>query len=399
VEAIKASFLASPAFKANPYPFYARMRAEAPVFPVSIPFYARAWLITRYEDVAAMLKDARLSRDISARLPWQPRFTRPMFDNMLGREAPDHTRLRKLVSLAFTPRRIDTLRGLIESVCEERLAATPAGRPFDLVAGYALPIPLTIIAELLGIPRRDRPRFHRLSREGLRLGAPISVLDLARGLPYLWLLMHYFRQLLAERRLRPRDDLLSALVQAEEAGDRLSADEVLGTATLLLVAGYETTIHLIAGGALALLQHPDERARFMEDPGVAESAIEELLRYTSPVEMTPPRVALDDVSFASVTIPKGSFVSGVLGSANHDASAFREPERLDLGRTPNKHLALGFGHHFCLGASLARMEARIALTTLFRRWPAVRLALPAESLRWRRVLPLRGLVTLPVMSR
>ena len=187
-------------------------------------------------------------------------------------------------------------------------------------------------------------------------------------------------------------------MQAEEAGDRLSADELLGTATLLVAAGYETTVHVIASGALALLQHPEQRARFVEDPGLAESAIEELLRYTSPVEMTTPRLTLEGVTYASVTIPKGSLVSGVLGSANHDESQSVEPERLDLGREPNKHLAFGFGHHFCLGASLARLEARIALTTLFRRWPAVRLAQPAESLRWRKSVPLRALAALSVMS-
>jgi cytochrome P450 PksS len=229
-------------------------------------------------------------------------------------------------------------------------------------------------------------------------GAPAGIFDIPRSLPYVWLLMRYFQSLFAERRLRPREDLFSALVQAEEAGDRLSTDELLGTATLLLLAGYETTVHLISSGTLALLQHPEERARFVGDAGLAESAIEELLRYTSPVEMTPPRVALEDVTFGSVTIPKGGLVSSVLGSANRDEAQFAEPERLDLGREPNKHLAFGFGHHFCLGASLARLEARIALQALFRRWPAMRLAQPAESLRWRPTLPLRGLEALPVSS-
>ena len=395
---IKAAFLARPQFKADPYPFYARMRREAPVFPVSVPFYARAWLLTRYDDVAAMLKDERLSRNVLGKLPWIPRFARPLADNMLGREPPDHTRLRKLVSMAFTPRRIQQLQGRVEEVCEELLARAPSGRRFDLVADYALPIPLTIIAELLGIPASDRRRFHALTRGSLRIGAPTSLLDVPRALPYVWLLLRYFRGLFAERRLRPRDDLLSALVEAVEAGDRLSADELLGTATLILSAGYETTVHLIASGALALLQHPEQRARFVQDPGLAESAIEELLRYTSPVELTPPRLTLEAVTFSSVTIPKDVFVAGALGSANHDETRFVEPERLDLGREPNKHLAFGLGHHFCLGASLARLEARIALTTLFHRWPAVRLALPAESLRWRPMLPLRGLVALPVTS-
>ena len=396
---VKASFLARPEFKADPHPFYARMRDEAPVFRLAIPIPGQYWLLTRYDDIVAMLKDERFSRDLLPKLPWLPRFLRPLLDNMLGREPPDHGRLRKLVSMAFTPRRIDELRGEVERVCEDLLSAAPTDRPFDLVADYALPLPLTIIAKLLGVPPEDRHRFHVLVRGSLPIVVPTgSLLDIPRGLPSAWLLMRYFRGLFAERRLRPRDDLISALVQAETAGDRLSADELLGTAILLVAAGYETTVHLIASGALALLQNPDERARFVEDAGLADSAIEELLRYTSPVEMTTPRITLEDVAFASVTIPKGSLVSGVLGSANRDESQFVEPDRLDLGRQPNKHVALGVGHHFCLGASLARLEARIALTTLFRRRPALRLARPAESLRWRKALPLRALTALPVIS-
>lgn len=375
------------------------MREEAPVLRLSIPFPGQFWLLTRYDDIVDMLKDERLSRDLLAKLPWLPRFARPLLDNMLGREPPDHGRLRKLVSVAFTPRRIDELRGRVERVCEDLLSAPPSGRPFDLVAHYALPLPLTVIAELLGVPPEDRRRFHILVRGSLPIGVPTgSVLDIPRALPYVWQLMRYFRALFAERGLRPRDDLFSALVQAEAAGDRLSADELLGTAVLLVAAGYGTTVHLIASGALALLQNPGERARFVEDPDVADSAIEELLRYTSPIEMTTPRIALEDIPFASVTVPKGSLVLGVLGSANRDESQFLEPGRLDLGRDPNKHVAFGVGHHFCLGASLARLEARIALTILFRRRPALRLAQPAESLRWRKSLPLRALTALPVIS-
>jgi cytochrome P450 len=410
VRPIKASFLVSPEIRADPHQFYARMRKDAPVFRISLPLLGRAtnalsisrlfseaWLLTRYDDVAAMLKDKRVSRDILAKLPWAPPFFHPLLDNMLGRDPPDHTRLRKLVSNAFTPHRIEQLTGRVEEVCEELLAAAPAGRPFDLVAEYALPLPLTIISELLGIPRAERRRFHLLLRESLALGVPTGrLLDLVRALPFFWMLSRDFRKLFAERRVRPRDDLFSALVQAEEAGDRLSADELLGTVTLLLFAGYETTVHLIASGTLALLQHPEARARFEQDASVADSAIEELLRYTSPLHMTTPRLTLEEVTYGSVTIPKGVLVVGVLGSANHDESQFVDPERLDLGREPNRHLAFGTGHHFCLGASLARLEARIALTTLFRRCPAMQLAQPAQSLRWRRSLGLRALAELPV---
>jgi cytochrome P450 PksS len=398
LEPIKAAFLARPEFKADPYPFYARMRQEAPVFRLSAPFYSQAFLITRYDDVVAMLKDERFSRDITSKMPWLPRFTRPLADNMLGREPPDHTRLRKLVSMAFTPSRIQKLQERVRAVCEELLCAVRPGTPFDLVQGYALPLPLTIIAELLGVPPEERPRFHRLIQGSLAIGAPTRFLDFPRALPYVWLFMRYFRRLFRERRLRPRDDLLTALVQAEEAGDRLSFDELMGTATLLLFAGYETTVHLIACGSLALLRDHEQRARFVSEPDLTESAIEELLRYTSPVEITPPRLSLEEVTIASVAIPKGVFVAAVLGSANHDESRFAQPDQLDLGREPNRHVAFGHGHHFCLGATLARMEARIALTTLFSKWSRLRLAQPAESLRWRPLLPLRGLQALPVVE-
>lgn len=395
MDPLKARDLASPRFKANPYPFYARLRAEAPVCRISAP-HMQAWLVTRYDDVLMLLKDNRFSKDISPRMPWLPHFTRPLMHHMANRDPPDHTRLRTLVTKAFTPRRIEELRDRIEGVCDELLAAVPPRGQLDLVREYALPIPLTIISELLGIPQRDRHRFHTLTRGSLPLGAPTGLTDVPFALPYAWLLMRYFRKLFAERRAHPRDDLVTALVQAEEGGDRLSEDELLGMAVLLLLAGYETTVNLIASGALALLQHPQQRERFQEDAPLAESAINELLRYTSPVEITPPRLAREEVVIASATIPRGELVAAVLGSANHDESQFPDPETLDITRDPNRHLAFGQGAHFCLGAPLAQMEGQIALTTLFRRLPNLRLAQAPESLRWRKMLPLRALEALPV---
>jgi cytochrome P450 len=342
--------------------------------------------------VVVMLKDERFAKDVTSKMRWLPRFARPLTHHMLNRDPPDHTRLRTLVSQAFTPRRIEQLRGRVQGVCDDLLAAP--SQSFDLIRDYALPIPLNVIADLLGIPEGDRNRFHTLTRGSIVLGAPTGPLDVPMALPYVWLLMRYFRKLFAERRARPRDDLISAMVQVEEAGDRLTQDELLGTAILLLFAGYDTTVNLIGTGALALLGHPEERERFLGDP---EPGVEELLRYASPVEITPPRVTREDVTLSSVTIPRGEFVAAVLGSANRDESQFRDPDTLDVGREPNRHLAFGQGAHFCLGASLARMEGQIALATLFRRFPGVRLARPAGSLRWRKVLPLRGLVELPVV--
>jgi cytochrome P450 len=392
---VKGSLLASPAFKANPYPFYARMRAEAPVFEIKTPF-TRAWLVTRYDDVIAMLRDERLSKDVSTNMRWLPHFAEPLTHHMLNRDPPDHTRLRGLVSQAFTPRRIEQLRGRVQAVCDELLAAVPPGRPFDLLEAYALPIPLTVIGDLLGVPKQDRRRFHVLTRGTLAIGAPTGLFDVPKALPYLWLLMRFFRKLFDERRARPKEDMITALVQAEEAGDRLSETELLGTAILLLFAGYETTVNLISTGALELLRHPDQRARFVEDPAVSETAVEELLRYTSPVEITPPRVAREDFAFGPAQVRRGEFVAAVVGSANHDEAQFADPCRLDVTREPNRHLSFGQGPHFCLGASLARLEAEVALTTLFHRCPNLRLARPADTLRWRKLLPLRGLQELPV---
>jgi cytochrome P450 PksS len=393
---IKASDLARPGFKANPYPFYARLRAEDPVFLVRAPFYGRVWLATRYDDVVALYKGEGISKDISSKTPWLPRFAAPLTRQMLNSDPPDHTRLRGLVSKAFTARRIERLRGRVQEICDGLLPAASSRESFDVIARYALPIPFTVIAELLGIPEEDRRHFHRLVQGSLAIGAPTGYLDVPIAVPYLWMLIRFFRRLFAERRARPRDDLISALVQAEEAGDRLSEDELLGTAILLLLAGYETTVHLLGSSTLALLQNPEQRERFVREPGLAESAVEELLRYTSPVEITPGRVTRREVRLGPRTIPPGEFVAAVLGSANHDETQFPEPERLDLGRDPNRHVALGQGIHFCLGAPLARMEAQLALTTLFRRFPDMRLAVPADTLRWRKLLPLRGLAALPV---
>lgn len=391
---MKPPDLASPRFKANPYPFYARLRAEAPVYRTRVPIGGVAWLVTRYDDVLLVLKDARFGNDWSPRMPWLLlRFARPLTRGMLNRDAPDHTRLRTLVHKAFTPRRVEQLRERIQTVCEDLLNAAAPSRRMELVRGYALPLPITIIAELLGVSAQDRLQFHSWSR---RMVAVSSNMDLLRALPSVWLLLRYLRKLFAERRAHPRDDLVTALVEAEEAGDHLSEEELLAMVILLLVAGYETTTNLIASGALALIQHPQQRDWFQRNPALTESAIEELLRYTSPLEIASVRFVREEVTIGSVTLPRGELVSAVLGSANHDESQFPNPDTLDITREPNRHLAFGQGAHFCLGAPLARLEGQIALTTLFRRFPNLRLADAPESLRWRKSLILRGLEQLPV---
>jgi len=311
---------------------------------------------------------------------------------------PDHTRLRTLVSKAFTPRRIELLRGRIEALCEALL--DEMNRKGDrqgeaeLVSDYALPLPATVIAELLGVPAEDHNKFHRWSN---RLGSVSSGRDMLRALPAAFSFVRYLRKMSERRRDDPQDDLITALIQAEEEGDKLSEDELLAMAFLLLVAGHETTVNLIASGTLALLEHPEQTERLRRDPSLAKPAVEELLRYTSPVEMATERYAREDVEIEGTTIPRGELVLAVLGSANRDERHFADPEVLDLARDPNRHLAFGRGGvHHCLGAPLARMEGQIAIGALLRRFPGARLAVTPESLRWRRGLFLRGLERLPV---
>jgi cytochrome P450 PksS len=398
---IVAPDLLSPAFKADPYPFYARLRADAPVFQVSVhvPERRQAWLVTRYADAAAALKDPRLVKDrrnangLDARPQWAPGFLQPLQRNMLDLDAPDHTRLRGLVHKAFTPRLIEHLRVRIQELCNGVLDAAERKGSFDFVADIALPLPATIIADLLGVPASDQGKFHRWSS---RIVAASSPRDFALALPGLWFFMRYMRGLIARRRNDPRDDLITALLQAEEAGDQLSQDELLAMVFILLVAGHETTVNLLASGTLALLDHPDQLDRLRREPTILKSAVEELLRFTSPVEISTERYASQDLTIAGTTVPRGGLVLAVLGAANRDEHQFAQADELDLSREPNPHLAFGQGAHYCLGAPLARMEGQIAFDTLVRRLPKLRLAVPRAALRWRRGLFLRGLEQLPV---
>jgi cytochrome P450 PksS len=394
--------IASPGFKANPFPFYARLRAEAPVYRVPLPFGLSAWLVTRYDDVALVLKDERFAKDrLNAmtpaqltRLPWIPKVLEPITRTMLDRDPPDHTRLRGLVSKAFTPRLIEGMRGRVEALCNRLLDRMRGRERVDLIRKYAMQVPTTIIAEMLGVPAADRHNFTRWTKDlGLAGSSDWGILF---ALPSVWKLMRYVRKLVEERRAAPRNDLVSALAHAEEAGEQLSADELLGMIILLLFAGYETTVNLIGNGTLALLEHPDQMEKLRSDPGLIRPAVEELLRYASPVEATWNRFAREDVTIAGVTIPRGEMVFAVVASANRDERQFRDPNTLDITREPNKHLSFGLGAHFCLGAALARMEGQIAINSLLERATALRLCVPPEALRWRPGLGLRGLKTLPV---
>jgi cytochrome P450 len=392
----------SPAFKANPYPVYARQRAETPVCRLMLPDRQSAWLVTRYDDVATVLRDGRFVKDKRnvltpaqlARLPWMPALFKPLERNMLDLDEPDHTRLRGLVHKAFTPRLVENMRGRIQALTDELLDAVQRKGRMDLIRDYALPLPTTIIAEMLGAPARDWHRFHRWTSALVSTAA--TTWGKLKMLPSVWALLRYSRNLVRSRRAAPQDDLVSALVSAREADDRLSEDEMLAMIVLLLVAGHETTVNLIGNGVLALLEHPEQMKRLRSDPVLIRPAVEELLRYDAPVAMASERYAREDMTVAGVTIRRGDLVVPVLASANRDERKFDRPEALDLAREPNPHLAFGHGPHYCLGAPLARLEGQIAINTLLHRLPDLRLAVPRAALRRQRGWGLHGLEALPV---
>jgi cytochrome P450 PksS len=393
--------IVSPQFKADPFPVLASLRASQPVCRTALPDKTPVWLITRYEDVATLFKDDRFVKDkrkaMTAeqlrKMPWVPPMFRPLERNMLDLDPPDHTRLRTLVHKAFTPGLVARMRDRIQALADELLAQiTPKGE-CDLIADYALPLPMIIITEILGVPTRDRNKFHKWSKAVVSLSSPHPTL---RVIPNVWMFLRYLRRFFEMRRRDPRDDLTTALITAEEAGDKLSRDELLAMVFLLLIAGHETTINLIGNGMLALLEHPEAMNRLRQDPLLIKSAVEELLRYTSPVLMSTERYAREDVTLHGVTIPRGEMTLGVIGSANRDEAVFPDPDELDITREPNRHLAFGQGIHFCLGAPLARLEGEIAINTLLRRTSGLRLSVAPESLRWRPSMMLRGLESLPI---
>ncbi len=388
--------IASSEFKANPFPFYARLRTEAPIYRLKLPDQRTAWLVTRYGDVVALLKDDHFSKDRAKahKQPWMPGMFKPLMRNMLDLDAPDHTRLRGLVHTVFTPRIIENLRQRVQGLTDELLNCVQNRGQMDLIHDYALQIPTTVIAEMLGVPVKDRLKFHRWSSAGVSSSS--SRFGMLKAVPYIVAFIRYIRSLVKSRRVKPEDDLISALARAEEAGDHLSEDELLAMIVLLLVAGHETTVNLIGNGVLALLENPVQLDRLRNEPALIKSGIEELLRHSGPLETATERYPLEDTLVAGVRIPRGELVFAVLASANRDAKQFENSDRLDLGREPNSHVAFGLGMHYCLGAPLARLEGQIAISTLLRRMPNLRLAVPPNRLRWRRGLVLRGLEALPV---
>ena len=387
-------------FFEDPYTRYRRLRERDPVHRSRL---FGGWVLTRHDDVLEVLRDGRFSSDERNRANFErQRETarragliddEELEPSMLRLDPPDHTRLRSLVNKAFTPRAVEKRREQIESIAKELLASAPDSGEFDLMQVLAGPLPVVVIASMLGVPREDQARFKHWSDEVVRAMGIANFDDVRRSRAAGKELRAYLEGVADERRRDPRDDLLSGLLAAEEEGDRLSTDEVFQTANLLLVAGNETTTNLIGNGMLALLRNPDELARLRDDPSLVPEAIEELLRYDSPVQFTT-RIVLERTEICGEVFEPGQEIVLVLGAANRDPAQFADPDRLDLGRERVSHLSFSHGIHFCLGAQLARLEGQIAIRAFLERYPDVKLG--GSPPVWGTNPILRGLRSLPV---
>jgi cytochrome P450 len=391
--------LSAPRYKSDPYVFYAWIRSQSPVYPTVLPNGVEVYLVTRYEDVLAGLKDERLIKNIhNARpqgLPGKLGMGLQLNNsNMLRADPPEHTRLRVLAHAAFTPRVVSQMRDHIQEIAERLLDAVQLQGKMDLINDFAFPLSITVITEMLGVPTADEDKFRAWSTALISSG--VLSRETTHLVSEMFPLVQYVTHLVQERYKTPQDDLISQLIQAEQDGDTFSENEVIGTTILLLIAGHETTVNLIGNGTLALLQYPEQFERLKQDPTLIKPAVEEILRFVNPVQMVN-RFAAVDLEIGGVPIPKGSHVMLVMAAADHDPAFVDEAEQLDVTRSDVKHLAFGQGIHYCLGAPLARLEGEIAFTTLLRRLPNLRLADPKAGLEWRSPFELRGLSSLPVV--
>ncbi|MFZ0544046.1 MAG: cytochrome P450, partial [Candidatus Promineifilaceae bacterium] len=388
--------LFSRTFKANPFPTFELLREERPIYAHTAPNGLTIWYISRYEDVVAVLKDPqRFVKDQSHVFP-DKRGTQSQHDdilrlinqNMLFSDPPDHTRLRALVSQAFTPRRVEQMAGRITAVANDLIDKMAGQETIELIDAFAFPLPVMVIMELLGVPTADAEQVRDWSKAIIAPGS--HGVGYRKRKKMLRAFADYLKIMFATRRQATQDDLISALVQAEEAGDHLTEEELSSMVVLLLVTGHETVVNMIGNSVLALLQNPNQLSWLMANPDRFDQAIEELLRYDGPVETSTTRWAAEDVIIGGHTIRQGDVIRVVTASANRDPAVFDNPDTLDLTRQNNPHLAFGRGIHYCLGAPLARLEGRIALETLFGRFPNLHLAQPVEQITWRSGVLLRG---------
>ena len=391
---------ADPEYRRDPYPFYARIRREMPVFRLTRGRRGDSLYVTRFDDVMEVLRDTDRFVNNKANAGHRPSriesaMSMGIDKTVIMQDGADHRRLRDLVHKAFTPARVAALDARIQQVVDELLDKAERKGEIDLIADLALPLPVTVISEMMGVSEHDRANFNRWMRGVLDLDGG-SFVDILKDLPNVIQLRRFLRRLIEDRRLNRGDDLLSAMIAAEEAGDRLSFEELVASTFVLLLAGHETTVNLIGNGMLALLEHRDQLTRLRAEPVLIDSAVEELLRFGNPVQINAPRYARQDTEIGGIAISRGESVAPILASANRDGAQFPDPDRLDIARQPNRHVAFGFGVHYCLGAPLARLEGRAAFMALARRYPDIDLAIPRSALVWRPSLSVRGLSALPL---
>jgi cytochrome P450 len=394
--------LGSQAFARDPFPTYASLREAGPLFQTRLPLLGTTWVATTYQAASDVLKDGerfvmepkKVGKTLfSGILRLLPRILRVFSDNMLRQDNPDHRRLRRLVEQAFSRHSVENMRCRIGGLCDGLLTGVSGRETVDLLAAWARPLPVAVICELLGLPDEDRPKVTRWIRMLFR---SVSLFGILLALPSLFSLLMYFRRHFEQCRQQPRPGLMTALVQAEQDGDKLSEDELLAMAVLLLFAGFETTVHLLSGGTLALLKAPAQKERLLNDWSLLAPAVEELLRFVSPVQMSEQRYVIRDLEFHGQSLRRGDCIVAWLGAANADPARFADPEKLDLSRSPNPHVTFGSGLHFCLGAQLARVEAQVGFERLFSRYPRLALAVADSELKYVGHMLLRGLVALPV---
>lgn len=392
IASVKAS-LFTDTFMKNPYPAYTALRREEPVSRVLLPDSQYAWFITRYEDALEALKDQRFIKDF-AKIDDSDAENKSVFaQNMLFSDMPEHKRLRGLVSKAFTPKMIASMRERIQDITDELLDEMNGKKNVDLIDMFAFPLPIIVISEMLGIPTEDRDNFRTWSNAMIEGTNEEKDENLAE---HMEAFVQYLSHRFAILRENPGDDLISQLIIAEEEGDRLTEQELYGVVSLLIIAGHETTVNLISNSIMALLEHPDQFALLKDQPNLIHTAIEEALRYNDPVEFSTSRWAGEDLAFKGASMRKGDLVIIVLNSANHDPSQFNDPEVFDITRQKSQHLAFGKGIHACLGAPLARLEGEIAISSFIKRFPDAELRANSSDLKWRPGMVVRGVRELPI---
>lgn len=395
---MKIDFL-NESFIRNPFPAYKQVREKDPVYRFLLPNGLYAWIVTRHEDAIAVFRDSRfittLPHVMDITKPTGPIHKEIMSRNLLSVSPADHRRLRRLVQKAFTPRMVEKLRGRIVDIANELLDKVQHKEEMNLIEDYAFPLPIIVICEMLGVPFKDQDQFRKWSDTIMESVNNPQLAEQSEQVMSAF--VDYLRGLIAEKRNHLQDDLISDLIRVEEDGDALSEEEMYALVFVLIIAGHETTVNLIGNGMLALLEHSDQREKLQSQPELIHSAVEEMLRYDGPAEVSNIRWATEDVELQGKPVRKGDMLLISLASANRDKEAFEEPDMFDITRETNNHLAFGKGVHFCLGAPLARLEGEIAISTLLQRMPKLRLKKTGrDSLQWRPGMIIRGVKEIPL---